>query len=340
MSNIDRTKYNPIILTFNSKDRISGTNSSFLSDNALIQNYGFDSVCLIQASIPRSFYNVPSGYNTFVLNENGVNKTVTMPVGSYNRINFRTVLQTQINLVSSYVYTITYPNTTIQADTFKYTFSVNNSNPVSFIFTSGLFRQMGFEQNTTYSFVAQTLVSANCINLSYITRAFIKSNICADSTDGILEEILNYGSFPMLSFCFFEQNIFDGNTRALNQDVQGSYLFSLVDSFDQLIDLNNVPWSFSLCFYKRIDTLEIHKQELMLQNEERLFKLEKDKNIIEDIQKKVENNIPISASESTYLQYIKPIYPYNSKPNDVFGEIEEVNIKKEGIKEKKNKKKI
>jgi len=284
MSLFDQSLSTPVVLSFNSKDRISGTNSSFISAPLDLGYNQYDSVALVQASIPRSFYNVPTSYRTFTLRELGVNYTITMTAGSYNKINLATNLASKLTAASGngWTYSVSYPSAS-QPDTFKYTFSVTgNTGQPSLIFTDSMFRQLGFEENTTYAFSANSLVSVNCINLAYISRAFIKSNVCINAQDDILEEILNYGSYPMLSLAYFQQVSFDLNTRNYNPGNTNSWLFSLVDSFDQEIDLNGVPWSFSLVFYKRNDTHEIHKNELLIKNEERLFKISQEQEKIQN----------------------------------------------------------
>ena len=69
MSIYDSTTSVPIVVNFNSKDRISGSNSNFTSEAIDIGINKYDSVCVVQASIPKSFYNMPTGYNTFTLTE-------------------------------------------------------------------------------------------------------------------------------------------------------------------------------------------------------------------------------------------------------------------------------
>lgn len=324
MSIFDNSASTPVIINFNSKDRVGGTNSNFVSKPVDLGVNKYDSVCLIQASIPRSFYNVPSGYNTFTVVEPTASKTftVTMTPASYNKINFASVLASTITSRSlavgnGWTYTVSYPSSTV-GDTFKYTFAVTGNGGVqpSFTFTTYMFRQMGFDENTTYAFTANSLESANCINLSYVTRAFIKSNVCISSQDGILEEILNYGSYPMLSLCYYQQVSMDLNTRTYNDSAVNSWNFALVDSFDQPIDLNGIPWSFSLVFYKRNDTHEIHKTELMIRNEERLFKTlqeqENVKNQIETIKAdQTDSIVPLQnpTSVSTMLQPVLELQP-------------------------------
>lgn len=282
MSLADYTVSNPVVLNFNSKDRISGRNSNFQSLPVDLGSQSFDSVCLVQASIPKSFYNMPSGYNTFTLQENTTSVTVTIPPGNYTRINLQSVLATVLTSASpnGRTYTISYPPST-QADTFHYTFSVNSTViAVQFIFTaSSPFRQLGFDVGS-YTFTpgigSSTLESVNALNLSYILRAFIKSNIVSNATDGILEELLNFGSFPSSSVMSFQQVSFDLNSRLYNKDNKNAWSFALVDSFGVEIDLQGVPWAFSLVLYQRNATHEIHKKDLLITNEERLFKIQQE----------------------------------------------------------------
>ena len=289
MSLSDNTTTPPLVINFNSKDRIQGTNSSFLSAPVDLGNNAFDSVCLVQASIPKSFYNVPSGYNTFTLQENAASVTVTVTPGSYTRINFQSTLATLLTAASpnTLTYTVSYPASTAP-DTFHYTFSVNSAVIVcKFVVTSkSPFRQMGFESATTYTFTAgggsATLESVNAINLSYILRAFITTNLVMDATDGILEELLNFGSFPANSVMSYQQFNFDMNTRKYNTSTTNSWQFNLVDSFDQLIDMNGIPWAFSVVFYQRNSTHELQKTELQIANEERLYRIEQEQKKIED----------------------------------------------------------
>jgi len=288
MSLADYSIANPIVLNFNSKDRISGRNSNFQSIPVDLGNQSYDSVALVQASIPKSFYNMPSGYNTFTLREfDGVTTTsvtITIPPGNYTRINLASVLSTLLTNASpdGLTYTVTYPPST-EADTFHYTINVNASDiyEISFIFSErSPVRQLGFDVGTytfsEVSLILQSLESVNALNLSYILRAFIKSNIVSNATDGILEELLNFGSFPSSSVMSFQQVSFDLNSRVFNKDNKSAWSFALVDSFGVEIDLNNIPWAFSLVLYQRNATHEIHKKDLLISNEERLFKIQQE----------------------------------------------------------------
>jgi hypothetical protein len=270
-------------LNFNSKDRVSGRNSNFQSLPVDLGTQSFDSVALVQASIPKSFYNMPSGYNTFTLEENMTSVTVTIPPGNYTRISLQSVLSSLLTDASpnGLTYTVSYPASTV-ADTFHYTITVNSTVITCLLSfsSSSPFRQLGFESDATYAFIpgliSSTLESVNAINLSYILRAFIKSNIVSNATDGILEELLQFGSFPSSSVMSFQQVSFDLNSRVFNPDNKNSWTFALVDAFGVEIDLNGIPWAFSLVLYQRNATHEIHKKDLLISNEERLFKIQQE----------------------------------------------------------------
>ena len=316
MSLYDSSLTPPLVINFNSKDRVQGSNSSFLSEPVDLGNNAFDTVCLVQASLPKSFYNMPSGFNTFTLRENAASVTVTIPAGSYTRINLQSVLATRLTTASpnGLTYTVSYPVSTV-ADTFHYTFTVNSSViAVQFIFSAtSPYRQLGFEI-ATYSFTAgvgsSTLESVNSLNLSYILRAFIKTNLVVDATDGILEEVLNFGSYPASSVVHYQQYNFDMNSRKYNKSVTNSWQFSIVDAFDQLIDLNGIPWAFSVVFYQRNTTHELHKTELKITNEERLFKIEQEQKRIQD-ELTAQQNTTTTAAEptSTAPEGIQPPLP-------------------------------
>ena len=320
MSLYDSSITPPLIINFNSKDRISGTNSNFNSLPIDLGNNAFDTVCLVQASLPKSFYNMPTGYNTFTLKENATSVTITIPRGSYTRINLQSVLASLLTAASpnGRTYTVSYPASTV-ADTFHYTFTVNSSAiAVQFIFSStSPYRQLGFEIGT-YTFTAgvgsSTLESVNSLNLSYILRAFIKTNLVADATDSILEEILNFGSYPASSVVHYQQYNFDMNSRKLSPTSKTSWNFVIQDSFGQEIDLNGIPWAFSVVFYQRNKTHEIHKTELMITNEERLFKIEQEQKGLQEqltapVENKQEGLITTLPPAPTFIWNTEPLYP-------------------------------
>jgi hypothetical protein len=246
---------------------------------------------------------------------------VSIPAGSYTRINLQSVLASVLTSASpgGRTYTVTYPASTV-ADTFHYTFIVNTSAvDVQFIFNSkSPYRQLGFDIGTydfSPLFGSSDLESVNAINLSYILRAFIKSNLVADATDSILEEILSFGSYPSSSVVHYIQYNFDMNSRKLGQSAKNSWNFVLQDAFSQEINLEGVPWAFSVVFYQRNKTHEIHKTELMITNEERLFKIEQEQQGLQEqlttpaTESKQEGLITTLPPQPDFVSEIQPLYP-------------------------------
>ena len=275
----------PIIVNFNSFDRISGSNSDFISKPVNLGINDYDSVALIQASIPRTFYNIPSGYNTFIVRENGVERQITLTPASYTKDNLITSLVEKLN-VGSYVYTMSY-SLSSSPDTFHYTFSVNSDDDIFFIFDNSLYRQLGFN-NSTYQFSSRSLESVNCIDLSYINRVYVRSDVI-DENDSILESILSYGTYQMLSFCHHTNHDYDLVARRFNKNKLNSWRFTLTNAFNEIVDLNGIPWCFTLVFYKRNISHELHKNDLVIKQAERQYRFKEEIKKLQEDMKNMKN---------------------------------------------------
>ena len=335
MSLYDATFSSPTVLNFNSKDRIAGTNSNFVSAPVDLGLNKYDTVCIVSASIPKSYYNMPTNYNEFTLNEidqNGFQfpKTITIPIGNYNKINLASKLSTIMTTASTFgcTYTVSNPLSS-EPDTFKFTFTITNLGTLggaSLIFDdTSPFRQLGFEPSSTNTFVLSggnlVLQSVNAINLAYILRAFIKSNIVQNANDSILEEILSIGSYPTSSLVYYQQYDFNMNSREFNQSTINSWNFVLTDALDQEIDLNGISWAFSIVFYTRNKVHELHKTELQIVNEERLFKIEQSQRALKDQfkgEEKVEDKLitigglQLPDTKASALEPIFPVFPFTA----------------------------
>ena len=303
MSIFDSTFSAPRKVTFSSANSISGSNSTFTSAPIDLGVNDFDSVVLVNANIPKSFYNFPAGYNTFQLTELGVSTTITVTPASYNIINIQTVLSTLLTngsktLGNNWTYAVTYASPTV-GDTYKLTFTVsgNSGQPKITMFANELspFRQLGLEDGITYTFVSNSITSVNAVNMSLVLTAYIQSDVTQNSYNGILQEFLNIGSYPPLSVIYYDQINYDVNTKVLNTSLKNSWTFSLVDDLFLPIDTIGVPWSFTLCFFKRASTHELQRNMLEITREQQNFDIQKQKDAILD-------NVKILNSE---------IEPYN-----------------------------
>jgi hypothetical protein len=153
----------------NSRNRMDGDDSDFTFTIDIKPTDNFDKVVLLSCLIPKSFYIVQSNQNTFILKENSSQVTISVPIGSYNRRSFASTLSSTLTNASPnhLTYTISYPTTTTSPDTGKYTFSSSSfGGTIQFIFTTFMFEQLGFNENSINSFNALSLTSSNVFKMA------------------------------------------------------------------------------------------------------------------------------------------------------------------------------
>src|SRR5690625_6031779 len=103
----------------NSRNRVNGSNENFTYKIELPTPNHFDHVCVMQAVIPKSYYLVQEGQNTFTVTiyvkvsgvvHPGAPHVITVPPGNYTRRTFQNVLQSLLNTIGSAIdFTITFP---------------------------------------------------------------------------------------------------------------------------------------------------------------------------------------------------------------------------------------
>jgi hypothetical protein len=236
----------------NSQNRISGTSSNF-TYNLDITDLDVTEAIIMNMTIPKSFYLVNASNCTFTLVTSNGNHTITMPVGNYTRRNFATNLVTQLNLASSYVFSVTFPGSS-SPDTGKYTYTVtgNSGFQPSFIFTDQLYEQLGFEHDSTNVFVANTLISTNVINLQIKSTLFLHSDMITNHDSNILQEISSVTS-SSFSNMVYSNNTLDASNKITH--LSSTVNFYLTDEDGNPIDLNGLNFEFTLFLFRPDDTL-------------------------------------------------------------------------------------
>lgn len=310
----------PTIINIKSSERISGTISNFLSKPIVLPDNNYDTVCMISSNIPRTFYNVPTN-SSFTLKEDTNEYTITLEAGNYTITNLKVIIKTKLNEAGTNTYDVLYKQSTEVQD-FKFTFTISNT-PVSqpeFIFNSSLYKVLGFNINSTNPFINNQLVSTNCVNLSRINTAYIKSNIVSNSQNSILAEILSYGSFSMLSLAYQTTENIELNSRILSEKSGGSrsYNFILVDDEDNEIDLNGIDYAFSLIIYTRSKTNDLQSKEIIIKNIERQFKILKEQETIRNETKETSDTTTEQNALSSTIEEVPELYSsiipeYNNK---------------------------
>lgn len=245
----------------------NGTDSDFTYTLDLPENNGFNKVVVLQMQIPKSYYQIQSGQNTFTLTENGIDYTITVPQGSYSRRSLQATLQNLLTSVGSYTYTVSYPSTTTAADTAKYTFTVsgNSSNQPTFKFGSNnIAEAMGFNRNTSYTFENDILTSANVINLQKESTLFLHSDICSNSTDNVLQEVYVSAGDASYSNILYQCIDIEAYSKDLSTKGSNTFRFHLTDEDGNTIDLQGQNILITLMLYKSNNALQALKAYLKL----------------------------------------------------------------------------
>jgi hypothetical protein len=253
-----------IIAYVNSHRRLRGTHTDFEYTIDLPTDRSFDSICVLQASIPKSFFLITSTTNTFVLMEGDAlhSVTITMEPGNYSRRSLSNYLTDLLrtNSPRGYYYTVTIPSSVRLPDTGKYLFSVQTAigdvtvPPYTISFVFGSYYQpcesMGFERNTAYSFTAGVLSSVNVCRLQARSTVFIKSNAVDNGGTSILQAI--FAAEPDFSLINFQVGHADGiqaNRKELLSKSTNHFSFTITDVDDQILDTNGQNVEMAIMFW-------------------------------------------------------------------------------------------
>lgn len=251
------------IIHINSKFRQSGTDDNFSMAINLRKNNNFDHVAVLSCSIPKSYYLIPAGENSFTIDENGTQYIITIPPGNYNITSFINVLNGLFTGAVSH-YNVTFPDSRTEAQTGKMTFHHNNvHHNSSFIFGNNhLPEVLGFERGSTNNFTphnnTSTLVSSNVCNFQRESTLFLRSDICSNgATDDILLELFASGNPDLSNINFINQGNLEEHSKLLTNNGSNIFKFYLTDEYRQRINLNGINCLITLCFYEKnnIDSL-------------------------------------------------------------------------------------
>ena len=252
------------IFYINSRNRLSGTDSDFTYSIDL-KNFSPDSCLVLQCNLPKSFFIVQENENTITLTEEDVNTVeITIPAGNYNRINFKTVLQSLLNLNSpnGYTYTITTPNNASSGDDGKYSFTCAGYTLESKIIMASdnnMFELMGFDRGSTNTFSSGVLKSSNVIKMTKEDTVFIHSDIVGGLSNGILQEIYSVDSSDF-SNIIFHQFAPDFYTKPMRTNNSNVFNFYLTNEDGEKLNLNGLNWSLTLVCFKKDNSLEAVKE--------------------------------------------------------------------------------
>lgn len=245
------------IYYINSRNRVSGNDNDFI---AILDMKQFDPThCVVlQANIPKSYYMIQDGLNTFTLTEEDVNvATITIPAGNYTRTNFRTALTALLNDGSpnGYTYVVTTPTTSVGGDTGKYTFTcVGNTLQPKFTLsaTGNIYETMGFEPGEI-SFVGGSLESTNVIKLAREDTIVIHSDMVGGFANNVLQEVYTIDNTDFTNIVY-ENHAPHLYEKKMDNSNHNTYRFYLMNEDGVPVDLNGLNWSMTIACYKKDHT--------------------------------------------------------------------------------------
>lgn len=253
----------------NNPNFISGTASNFDYKIELPRPNNFNSVVVLQATIPKTYYQITDKTGNFTLTEGKDSVTVSLDAGYYSKRSLSTILPTKLNDASpnGWTYSVSYPNSHTEVCTEKYTFTVSgHSSQPSFTFgkkTEFAHELMGFNAQSTYDFTADSLTSANVVNFQPTTAILLKSDL-VHSHDGVLQEIFS-GSDRFMTDIRYQATNIPFNSKPVSSNNSGRFHFVITDTEGNEINTNGNSIHFSLCFYQRDDHNEHSRRFLALQ---------------------------------------------------------------------------
>lgn len=257
--NNSNKKVKPYKAYINSARRESGTPEDFYYKIRLRDGVKYTKCVISNLVMYKSYYIITSPYNTFTLTEGASSATITITEGNYNEQSLPIELVTQLNAGSATIhdpsagwsYAVSFPNSRSQTQTGKFTFAVTGNGGVQPIFTfssTSAFLALGFQDNSINNFVGDTIISENPIILQGENCIYLHSDMIANENDNILQDIYVSQVIPFGSIVFTQMN-YELNSRDFISLDSNIFRFRLTDENDNLIDLNDIDYQFTLIIY-------------------------------------------------------------------------------------------
>jgi hypothetical protein len=250
------------IISLNSNNATRYLNGDYLSDvvfdfsNILSpsDDISYVEVGVGNAEIPATFYNIDITNNIFNYRVNSINYSITVPPGNYN---FNSLVTQMITLF------------TANGQTF--TMSLNrSSNILTMTLTTGTWNQinassiyyiLGFDPDTTYNIVGNTITFPRLFNLLGQKKLKIySSNISVDSFDSVNTATNNLLCTISVNQPGFNLIIYS-NIDGLYAHMRNRYLstvdIQIKDELGNFINFNGIDWTMTLnlILYRRMDAL-------------------------------------------------------------------------------------
>lgn len=241
----------------NSERRLEGTSSSFTYEIIIPPQEKYDHVCVLQASIPLSYYLVEDG-EYITLREGATDANIFIPAGNYSASSFVTIVKPLINAASpnGWVYNMTIPNSFLSPSTGLFTWTVtgHTSEPAFIFDNTDLHRPFGFSQNTTNTFVSGSLTSTNVVLFIPETTVFIHSDIANNGQNDMLQEIYSDNTVPFSNIVYKCTSV-EGYSKKLTTRDNNVFKFNLTDKHGHTLNFHGQDVLITLILYRKDDLM-------------------------------------------------------------------------------------
>ena len=234
------------IYYINSEERNTGSSSNFSFNLDVPDGASFDSVCVLSMTIPKSYYLIRDGYNTFKLTNGTGEYVISITPGNYNVINFVTTVLPLLNAHGTFTMVF-------NSITGKYTFTGD----CTLEFYSPLARQFGFDETSVNTFIGQ-FSSANVVDFSSTSTLFLHSDM-VDDTTSILQEVYadNTVAYSNIVYnCKFPGMY----SKKLGKPGSTVFNFSLTDEHQHEVFLNGHDICITILMYKKENLTRLFRQ--------------------------------------------------------------------------------
>ena len=279
----------PYIIYIDSKNRLSGTSSNFDYQIELPKNNNYDSVCLIGASIPKSWYAIQAGYNQFTFQEDAVTPPVrlSVPLGWYSRAKFAFQIAQMLNsqsLLNSIIrndglipndYSVLSSAATPGGDDDRLSFIVTkdplarvDQPRINFEINDFTAVQFGFALDSINIFVNNTLMSSIVQNMQNLNCLLVQSDLVRYGTLEFIPCSAEVNWSVIQYIC--QQIEYRGRELVANISNNSKFNFQIIGNNEKQVDLNGLDVQLRLIFFKREDYYDVARSHIILKNLDRL----------------------------------------------------------------------
>jgi hypothetical protein len=218
-------------------------------------NVDYTEIGIGSAEIVASFYNIDSFNNVFNYRVSSVNFSIIVPSGSYN---YNTLITQLITSFAVNGHTFSF---TLNRNSNILTMTLTSAGTWNQINSSSIYYILGFDANTTYNIVANTITFPNLFNLIGIKNLKVSSSkISLDSFDSKNTATTNLLATISVNVPNFNLIIYS-NLDSLYSHCRSKYIstidIQIKDDNDNFVNFNRVAWNITinLILYRQINKI-------------------------------------------------------------------------------------